>query len=102
MDHLVVIVLVEIGGVRAEVMRAEYVRADPGEDGEAAAGLTTPERGAAARRVVFTESAECAICLERHARGAVALRCGHSFHAACADAWLRRARTCPLCRAVSA
>ena len=46
---------------------------------------------------VAIEYTDCAICLEpidlpQH------LSCGHGFHAACVGRWLRRSRTCPVCR----
>jgi hypothetical protein len=49
--------------------------------------------------VVFTDAAECSICIAPHARsGSVKLACGHCFHAQCIARWLGRARTCPVCR----
>jgi hypothetical protein len=48
---------------------------------------------------VFTDAAECSICIAPHARrGSVKLACGHCFHAQCIARWLGRARTCPVCR----
>jgi hypothetical protein len=46
---------------------------------------------------VLTE--DCAICLEEVIRGqAVYLPCTHQFHNDCINRWLRRQRTCPVCR----
>ncbi|PKU62382.1 RING-H2 finger protein ATL70 [Dendrobium catenatum] len=49
----------------------------------------------------------CSICLVNFEEGEgedKALRllqeCGHLFHAKCVDAWLRRRRTCPVCRSL--
>jgi hypothetical protein len=40
----------------------------------------------------------CIICMDQFAAGP-ALTCGHRFHQACVRQWLRRSRTCPICRA---
>ena len=62
-------------------------------------GLTESEIGRAMDPVVFTDAAECSICIAPHARrGSVKLACGHCFHAQCIARWLGRARTCPVCR----
>jgi hypothetical protein len=62
-------------------------------------GLTESEIGRATDPVVFTDAAECTICIAPHARrGSVKLACGHCFHAQCIARWLGRARTCPVCR----
>ena len=62
-------------------------------------GLTESEIGRATDPVVFTDAAECSICIAPHARrGSVKLACGHCFHAQCIARWLGRARTCPVCR----
>jgi hypothetical protein len=50
------------------------------------------------KRVIFTENAECAICLARHDRAASELPCGHTFHPACIAQWLQIKSTCPICR----
>ena len=44
--------------------------------------------------------AECVVCLDalRPADRVRMLPCVHVFHECCADRWLRRARTCPLCK----
>ena len=44
------------------------------------------------------ELSVCSICLETYVMGAT-LVCGHRFHAECVSRWLRRSRTCPVCRA---
>ncbi|KAM0920352.1 hypothetical protein ACQ4PT_007578 [Festuca glaucescens] len=45
----------------------------------------------------------CVICMEPYEAGgdgrSVLPACGHMFHRGCVAAWLRRNRTCPLCRA---
>ncbi len=61
-------------------------------------GLTAEERAVCVADVIFTESADCAICLQAHETHAVQLRCGHSFCRPCIAEWLERARTCPVCR----
>jgi hypothetical protein len=62
-------------------------------------GLSESEIGRATDPVVFTDAAECSICIAPHAsRGSVKLACGHCFHAQCIARWLGRARTCPVCR----
>ncbi len=72
-----------------------------GADAEPERLATTPQIRAAMRRVVFTDSAECAVCLGAHATSAAELRCGHSFHAACIERWLRISASCPMCRAAA-
>jgi hypothetical protein len=46
----------------------------------------------------------CVICMEPYEAGgdgrSVLTACGHRFHRGCVAAWLRRNRTCPLCRAL--
>jgi hypothetical protein len=60
--------------------------------------LTAEERALCVADVIFTESADCAICLQAHETHAAQLRCGHSFCRPCIAEWLERARTCPVCR----
>ena len=43
-------------------------------------------------------SERCSICMEWGDLDGV--RCGHRFHAVCIAMWLRKSRTCPLCRQV--
>jgi hypothetical protein len=62
------------------------------------AALTCEERASCVVDALFTQSAECAICLQPHAARAAQLRCGHTFCRACVSEWLERARTCPICR----
>ena len=62
------------------------------------AALTGEERASCVVDTPFTQSAECAICLQPHKTRAAQLRCGHSFCRACVSEWLERARTCPICR----
>jgi hypothetical protein len=65
------------------------------------AALTGEERASCVVDTPFTQSAECAICLQSHAARAARaaqLRCGHTFCRACVSEWLERARTCPICR----
>ena len=51
------------------------------------------------------EEERCAICLSEYGEGEagelvrVVPACGHFYHASCdVDRWLRKRRTCPLCR----
>ena len=68
-------------------------------DDEPTAGLSSPQMHASLRRVLFTRSAECAVCLSQHEHFAAELACGHSFHRPCIERWLRIAASCPICRA---
>ncbi|VFR02925.1 unnamed protein product [Cuscuta campestris] len=49
------------------------------------------------------EAPSCAVCLEEYMEGDVitplSSSCSHKFHNACIAKWLRRKRTCPVCRA---
>jgi hypothetical protein len=65
---------------------------------ETPASLATPQIRAALRRVAFTDSAECPVCLCAHGNSAAELPCGHSFHAQCIERWLRISANCPMCR----
>ena len=60
--------------------------------------LTDEERASCVADAIFTESAECTVCLQPHAAHAAQVRCGHTFCRPCIAEWLERARTCPLCR----
>ena len=73
-----------------------WLRGDPGD--AKPPSLTAEERALCVADVTFTESADCAICLQAHETHAAQLRCGHSFCRACIAEWLERARTCPVCR----
>ncbi|KQK13964.1 E3 ubiquitin-protein ligase EL5 [Brachypodium distachyon] len=49
------------------------------------------------------ERERCALCLGEYGKGSALVRmvpaCGHFFHAECGiDGWLRKRRTCPICR----
>jgi hypothetical protein len=59
---------------------------------------TPPPAAAAAPAAVVVELLVCSICLDNFVIGA-ALTCGHRFHGECVGRWLRRSRTCPVCRA---
>ncbi|VFQ71320.1 unnamed protein product [Cuscuta campestris] len=49
------------------------------------------------------EAPSCAVCLEEYTEGDVitplSSSCSHKFHNGCIAKWLRRKRTCPVCRA---
>ncbi|VFQ70038.1 unnamed protein product [Cuscuta campestris] len=49
------------------------------------------------------EAPSCAVCLEEYMEGDVitplSSSCSHNFHNECIAKWLRRKRTCPVCRA---
>ncbi|KAL0907178.1 hypothetical protein M5K25_025726 [Dendrobium thyrsiflorum] len=68
--------------------------------------LTYVEAKSLDRRTV--DATCCSVCLvdyeEEGEEEDKALRllqeCGHLFHAACVDPWLRRRRTCPVCRSL--
>lgn len=60
--------------------------------------LMSQRRGRARRRWGDDEE-DCAICLiELSTRSETALTCGHSFHDSCLRKWLRKNRSCPMCR----
>jgi hypothetical protein len=42
---------------------------------------------------------ECAVCLDDIGSAPCQLSCRHKFHVPCLRTWVRRSRTCPLCRA---
>ena len=84
------------GGILLVIMHAALSARD-GLDG--LNGLDAREIERATDPVVFTDAAECSICIAPHdRRGSVKLACGHCFHAPCIARWLGRARTCPVCR----
>jgi len=73
--------------------------------GSSAGGASLPsEADIDANTTTFTwtgpEDATCTICIEDLAPGAEVrrLRCGHVYHRECVDAWLRRSRSCCLCK----
>ncbi|CAM0950471.1 unnamed protein product [Alopecurus aequalis] len=49
------------------------------------------------------DRSSCVICMDPYEAGgdgcSVLPACGHMFHSGCVATWLRRNRTCPLCRA---
>ncbi|KAJ1286428.1 hypothetical protein BS78_03G351000 [Paspalum vaginatum] len=50
----------------------------------------------------WDEEQTCSVCLSEMAHGEavrVLAECLHCFHAACVEQWLRKRRTCPICRA---
>lgn len=52
------------------------------------------------REVHEQENIYCVVCLSNAEEEELVrvLPCNHEFHAACVDKWLRRNRTCPICR----
>jgi len=42
----------------------------------------------------------CPICHNTLGADLFALACGHGYHTMCIHTWLRRANTCPMCRAI--
>ena len=95
------------GGIMLVLMHAvlsardgiDWPRGPRGPRGTRRAGLDASEIERATEPVLFTDSAECSICIAPHdRRGSVKLACGHCFHAPCIARWLARARTCPVCR----
>ena len=48
--------------------------------------------------IVLSETVTCCVCSELFV-DAAALACSHSFCSACIERWLRKARSCPVCRA---
>ena len=92
------------GGIMLVLMHAVLSARDGidwprGPRGTRRAGLDASEIERATEPVLFTDSAECSICIAPHdRRGSVKLACGHCFHAPCIARWLARARTCPVCR----
>ena len=85
------------GGIMLVLMHAALSARTAPDDG--LNGLDESEIERATDPVVFTDAAECSICIAPHERrGSVKLGCGHCFHAPCIARWLGRARTCPVCR----
>ncbi|KAM3259987.1 hypothetical protein ACQJBY_051328 [Aegilops geniculata] len=67
--------------------------------------LMTYEQATAGKKEQGKEGERCAICLSEYGEGEagdlvrVVPACGHFYHASCdVDRWLRKRRTCPLCR----
>ncbi|CAM0883043.1 unnamed protein product [Alopecurus aequalis] len=60
------------------------------------------EAASQAKEGLLNKEALCAICKGLLAGGEKCRRlrvCGHVYHAECVDAWLKRKKICPLCRA---
>ncbi|XP_037431423.1 E3 ubiquitin-protein ligase EL5-like [Triticum dicoccoides] len=103
------------GGACDETAGATGSAAVHDADVEAALGddtLMTYKQAAARKKEKEKEKAKeeqeeerCAICLSEYGEGEagelvrVVPACGHFYHASCEiDGWLRKRRTCPLCR----
>lgn len=54
---------------------------------------TAPER-----KHSVADKPSCAICMDEIEMDAKPLPCMHVFHRPCIDRWLRRERSCPVCR----
>jgi hypothetical protein len=72
-----------------------------GEEGSGHGDVGGDEQGEGDSGGGDEEAERCAVCQQDYERGDSLLRlpCGHRFHAECATPWLRRANTCPNCRA---
>ncbi|CAM0875700.1 unnamed protein product [Alopecurus aequalis] len=86
---------VEAGTTRRAAVHAADVKSALGD-----VTLMTYEQAAAGK---VKEEELCAICLSEYGEDGELVRlvpaCGHFFHARCdVDRWLRKRRTCPLCR----
>lgn len=44
------------------------------------------------------EYGECAICLDTIVDDLFVTKCNHNFHKKCIDGWLKKSKSCPLCR----
>ncbi|KAK1645539.1 hypothetical protein QYE76_063344 [Lolium multiflorum] len=72
-------------------------------DVESALGDVTLMTYEQAATGIVKEEERCAMCLSEYGEDGELVRvvpaCGHFFHARCdVDRWLRKRRTCPLCR----
>lgn len=47
---------------------------------------------------VATAQVQCVICCDDCSETVTTLSCGHSYHSECIQTWIRRSKTCPLCR----
>ncbi len=43
---------------------------------------------------------QCVICLENINGNKKTLQCGHTFHTKCIQKWLKKNKTCPICRCI--
>jgi hypothetical protein len=76
----------------------------PSMSSSSAASSSSTSSSSAATTTTLTATTTqdaCAVCLDEfcEAELVTVLPCRHFFHPSCADAWLRRERTCPLCKA---
>lgn len=44
------------------------------------------------------DQTSCSICLDDLDRNIKQLSCKHQFHAKCINEWIKRQRTCPMCK----
>lgn len=71
--------------------------------------IQPPEAAAAEAKgevpvLIYSEGADCAICLSELAMGErirVLEKCSHGFHKPCIERWLDSCSSCPICRAIS-
>ena len=61
--------------------------------------MGVPANFCVAMDVADKKALACAICQEEKEGPKTMLPCSHLFHTACALPWVRRANTCPICRA---
>ncbi|XP_037441863.1 E3 ubiquitin-protein ligase EL5-like [Triticum dicoccoides] len=108
---IVAVAVMATGGACDDAAGATGSAAVHDADVEAALGddtLMTYEQAAARKKEKEKgegEEERCAICLSEYGEGEagelvrVVPACGHFYHASCdVDRWLRKRRTCPLCR----
>lgn len=48
--------------------------------------------------IINEMSKECSICHESLIEDIHKTECGHSYHKNCLDSWIKKSKTCPLCR----
>lgn len=62
--------------------------------------MTESETDQPIQNALYSEDAECCICLSAYEDGAelLELPCSHHFHRACIHKWLRINTSCPLCK----
>ena len=106
---IVAVAVIASGGACDDAAGATGSAAVHDADVEAALGdetLMTYEQAVATKKEKEEgEEERCAICLSEYGEGEagelvrVVPACGHFYHASCdVDRWLRKRRTCPLCR----